>query len=80
MPVLSDTQVTDAEYLGEMLGMPPLLIADEWIGLFGVLVRQVHHAAILEHHKEHEIGMKGKRYDFEGATRITLLRKGAKAL
>ena len=35
---------------------------------------------ILEHHKEHEIGMKGKRYDFEGATRITLLRKGAKAL
>ena len=35
---------------------------------------------ILEHHKEHEIGMEGKRYDFEGATRITLLRKGAKAL
>ncbi len=29
---------------------------------------------IVEHHKDHEIAAKGKRYDFEGPTRITILR------
>ena len=33
---------------------------------------------ILEHDKDHEIGMKGKRYDLAGSTRITILRAGSK--
>lgn len=29
---------------------------------------------LLEHDQDHEIGVKGKRYDFEGSTRLTVLR------
>ncbi len=30
---------------------------------------------IVEHEKGHDLGVKGKRYDFEGQTRVTVIRK-----
>ncbi len=30
---------------------------------------------VVEHDKEHDLGIRGKRYDFEGPTRVTVLRR-----